>query len=458
MNTINNLPFTQLLNLLSENGSKDITFDNLKEELLRLDENDTPIYNVILKEEDDLCMIYYSNNKSENDLGTSCRSYIIDKKTLKPIATQFNKIIRNDDAIDILKETNWDNVVVQKCYEGTMLLVYNHSGKWYVSTRRYINANESCWIRKKSYGELFEEAREGKFEFDDLNPDYCYHMILVHHENKNIVCYDELGSEYKELYHVMTTEKYTLNEITDYYINDNIKVIEEEQFDDLNNLLTELKFINRASEYNKRILSEGFILKVYDGEVHKSNFKILKLQTEIYKKIASMKPNNSNEHQSYLELYQKDKLMEVLPYFTQHKKDIIRRLHQSMKMLSQELLDLYYITRKKGNPEIYSKLKEQYKKALFNLHGIYIQYKSKEFNNNNTDQLNIAKSINIHNVYNYLKKSIEPKDLRQMFYERRLLLSDEDILKNEQEDDKKKFLNRSCEFIDIQTELMFGNN
>jgi hypothetical protein len=50
-----------------------------------------------------------------------------------------------------------------------------------------------------------------------------------------------------------------------------------------------------------------------------------------------VKPNNSNPHQSYLELYQKDKLMELLPFFTPYKKDffpIIEIMKQTLGSVS----------------------------------------------------------------------------------------------------------------------------
>ena len=38
----------------------------------------------------------------------------------------------------------------------------------------------------------------------------------------------------------------------------------------------------------------------------------------IYEKLIKLKPNNSNIHQSYLELFQKDKLNDFLPYFSKY--------------------------------------------------------------------------------------------------------------------------------------------
>ena len=74
---------------------------------------------------------------------------------------------------------------------------------------------------------------------------------------------------------------------------------------------------------------------------------MIKLQTEMYQKISKIKPNNSNIYQCYLELYQKDKLQFYLPFVTKYYYDIIKRINNSMRTLSKEILNIYHVTRKK---------------------------------------------------------------------------------------------------------------
>jgi len=202
------LTINDFISDLSDKKGSNITFDELKNELLKKDEDGKQIYHINIKEDDNLAMIFYNTvHDNFTKLEESLRSYIIEKTTLDPIASQFNKIIYNDDAVNFIKNKNWNNVVVQPCYEGTMLLVFNYNDKWYVTTRRCLDSNKSKWIKNKSYRQLFDDAMEGKFTFDDLDKNLCYHFVLVHYKNKNIVTYSGLGEEYKELYHVMTTKK-----------------------------------------------------------------------------------------------------------------------------------------------------------------------------------------------------------------------------------------------------------
>ena len=429
-----------------------ISFDDLKTELYKVDKDGCRVYNLNVKENDDLALIYYSDQRHDELPGTpleqSCKSYILEKATLDPIATQFNKIIYNEDAIEFLEDKKWSDVIVQKCYEGTMLLVFYHKDKWYVTTRRCLDASDSIWIKGRSYLDMFNEATKGKLNFDNLNKNYCYHFILVHYKNKNIVTYNRFGPEYKKIFHSMTSEKHTLK-----IINVDVPGIDKipvEHFRNLKSILKELSFMSIKDENYRKITEEGFILRYGDS----SNFIIMKLQTPIYQKIKKMKPNNSNVNQIYLELYQKDSLSVYLPYFTKFTGNITNRIHNAMKHLSKEVMDLYHCTRQKKNPQIYEQLPNSYKQVLYNLHRLYIEFRKPDFKdretNHNLESIQELKtqhprSINIHDVYYYLK-SLPPKNLRQLFFDRIAMLKNENNL----------FLIQKCISINTQTALMFS--
>jgi hypothetical protein len=402
--------------------------------------NELKTHKISVKQHEDLAILYYNTDtKLLDPLEQSCRSVIIEKDTLKIIGSQFNKIIQNTDAITKLKTVDWTKVVVEKSYEGTLLLVFWHKDKWYVTTRRCINAVDSVWVKNRSYRDLFDEAITNKFTLDELNKNYCYHFVLVHHNNRNIVNYNFLlGREYKEVFHVMTTEKYTLNEV-EHKINDSVRNAEKVTFDSLDKLLEQLQQINANDINNHRITEEGFVLRVYDGK----QFTVYKLQTEVYQYLMKLKPNNSNVHQGYLELYQKDKLADYLPYFTKYNNDIVKRINATMKTLSKELLDLYHCTRQKKSPEVYNILSDTYKKILYELHGLYINNRKQDFqeNSNNNQE---SKSINVHDVYYFLKQ-MSAMDLRNLLLDRMMLL----------EKDEATFINKNCIYTTTQTMLMF---
>lgn len=453
--TYENIPINLLITKLSATKQTPVSFEDLKTELNTKDVNNNPKYYMSLKEDDNLCMIF-NNLVPENDirdqqiveLEKSCKSIIIDKRTLKPIVSQYNKILYNNEAITFLKDKQWSNVCVQKCYEGTLIIVFNHNDTWYVTTRRCLNAKDSTWVRNNSYYDMFVDAMENKFTFDDLNKDYCYHFILVHYKNRNIVNYGHLGHDYKELFHISTTEKYTLKEL-DLKINNNVKSIQEETFTTLDDLIIELKKYDEQDKKKHCVTFEGYILKYYTGPVHQSPFITLKLQTDIYETLMKLKPNNSNLFQCYLELYQKDKLNDFLPYFTKYGLDVIKRIHGSMQTISKEMLDLYHMTRGRKNEEIYGNLPNQYKKCLYEIHGIYVKSRSNDFVNGKdiTEEKmdgNI-RSINVFDIYKYLK-NLPFTELRQIYHDR-IKLAD---------DSKNSFINKNCINTMTQSTLMFN--
>lgn len=447
MDLSSNIAMVKFINNLKK-STPNFTVNDFKDIITKKEDS---VYYLNFKEDDDLIMVYYDNLPKGGEAPTSyalennTRSCILEKDTLKAVATQFNKIIYNEDTIKYLDKYNWDKVIVEKCYEGTTILVYHHKDKWYVSTRRCLDANDSTWVKYKSYREMFDEAIKDKFDYADLDKNYCYYFILLHHKNKNIVNYSYLGDEYVEIIHTMTVEKYTIKEV-DYTINSKVSKTDIIQFASKDDMLKSLCDIDDDNKTKKKITTEGFIIKAYSGEVKTSPFTMLKVQTDIYQKLMKLKPNNSNTYQSYMELYQKDKLKDYLVYFNKYSNLIIRRIHLSMRNISIEILNLYHNTRKKQNENVYNILKEQYRKVLYGLHGIYIQMRKRGFHDE--IQMETQKSVTIHDVYFYLK-SLPPDQLRQLFYERLELIKEGSI---------DAYINKDCLCTKTITVLMFPDD
>lgn len=441
-------PFTNLVNSLTTSLSHKPSFTELKEELMKTNANEQRIYKVGLKENDTMAIVYYDDvanieeNRSDEiiNLEKSLRSLVIDKTNLSILGSQLNKILYNSDALEDLKSVKWENIVVQKCYEGTVLMVLNHNDQWYVTTRRCLNASTSLWIRNKSYMDMFNDAIKDKLVLDQLNKNHVYYFVLLHHRNRNIVNYDYLGKQYAYLVHTMTLER---SEEGFKEINENLgeAVLYPETltFSSLDQLQNMLREIGKQDEHNKEISTEGFILKVKND----NNFRTYKLQTEIYQKLIKLKPNNSNIHQSYLELYQNDALKDYLLFTSKYQNEVINRINKAIKTVSLEVLNLYHATRRKQNPEVYSALKDNYKKVLYGLHGLYIENRKKDFEESSSHQKN--KSITIHDVYHFIK-NLPSSHLRQLFLERYIMLDEGKIT---------QYLNPQCIYTTTHTSLMF---
>lgn len=420
--------------------------------------------NLKFKEDDDLLLLYSETNlRTDDELDNSVKSVIIDKHTLKPITTQFNKLIYNDDALTFLSDKPWEKISVKYCYEGTMILVFYMYNKWYVCTRKCLDAKTSFWIKNCSYYDLFMDAIKDKFTFDDLDTKFCYHFILLHHKNKNIVDYREFGREYKNVAHAMTTELETFKKIK-HVINDKIIYPAEFSYTSLQETLKHLDELSQRDKEKKCVTIEGYIVEyVNDGVI-----TLLKLQTNLYKYISEIKPNVSNLDAMFLELYQKDKLIEIIPYFSINGRDVVKRIHSAVCCVCDEILHIYHCTRNHSNPELYSILSASYKGLLYSIHGVYLSKYKRELKNKETPvttsttvetqseqmlksvraqarkELGESKSISIHDVYECVKNA-ESYRLKQLFIDR---------LKLFEHTYAREFLCYDCDDAFIQGKLM----
>jgi len=389
--------------------------------------------------EDDHFIIVFSdtNDLTGNSLIDENKSVIICKQNYAPIVSQFNKIIYNEDAEKFMSDKNWDEFTFKHCYEGTMIMVFYAYEKWYVCTRKCLDASKSTWIKGISYYELFIDAIAGKFKLDDLDKNYCYHFILVHHRNRNIVDYSYINNYYKNVSIAMVTEKYTFKKV-DYKVNGVIYPTEY-KFSNIDKMKEHLELISRTNETTHHITTEGIIIEYIEKD-GSNNITLLKMQTPIYKRIESMKPNTSNLDAMFLELYQKDKLKNIMSFFTKQEYEVFRRINTSMRTISNEFLNIYHMTRGHKNEELYEHLPKSYKCALYIIHGIYLKKREKE----KESELGDKKSIVIHDVYKCLK-SLDSKILRNIYVDR---------LKLVKSDEFKNILILECFDTIIQGELM----
>jgi len=387
--------------------------------------NDDNVIKISYKEDEFHMIIYSENNqRSGNYIDDETKSIIIDKTTLQPIVTQFNKLYYNGETEDFLYDKNWNDVVVKKCFEGTMIIVFYSHDKWYVCTRKCLDAKKSYWIHNMSYYDLFMESINDKFALEDLDKNLCYHFILIHYLNKNIVDYSVYGEHYKLVALAMTTEKHTFQRVQ-YHINDKVLYPDIMKFNNIIEAQKALRNISDGDMDTYNISTEGFIIEHYNN----GKLTLLKLQTPIYNYISSVKPNVSNCDEMFLELYQYDNLVSVVPYFSDHCSEVVNRIHSAVKTMSMEILNFYHLTRSHKNEELYESLPSSYKTALYKIHGLYL-YKIKKENEklNNAivvDEFREQKSITVHDVYICLKQ-LEPYVLRKMFTDRLDLLDKHD--------------------------------
>lgn len=443
-----------LINSLNLNN--DYSFDILKNKFY------SNLYTIL--EDDNLFMISENENipvksiteldRDLNKFFTNYISHIFTKNKFKYI-TSFPKVSYTNNLAKIYLKNNqdkWDEFTIAQSFEGPYVQLFFYN-KWYISTNKNLESKNIYGNCNKCIRDYFIDT--GKCttqDIDKLNKEHCYHFIILHNKLKHIVQYTNLGHDYKEIALVNITKSGIYgNKFTEFNtevcISQSIK-FEDFQFlkpmiyhfscfDEMEATLDKITYDNAVF---KRISTEGFIIK------HKTKTQIvfLKLQTEIYCQIDKLKPLTQNNYQTYLELYQHDKLNDILPYISKYSNEIIHRINLSMRTLSREILNIYHTTRKKKNCDLYDCLSDSYKKILYGIHGLYIKGRRKDFINGKEIEGKDTRSITVHDIYYYIK-NLPIDQLKQLYLDRLDFMNNMIII---------PYLNLNCIYTLTQSRLM----
>lgn len=357
-------------------------------------------------------LIYLTYQENTNDLTQierECRSVVLDRQTLKVISYSMDEIYTQDQRL--LSKLDTTSHTIYECLEGTFLSVYYFNDKWYVSTRRCLDAQKSEWLSKKSHYDLMMECVSDGF-FDNLNNNYNYYFVLQHHENKGVVDYTKrYGKEYKRLVLSFIRDKQTHELLTDVchsqtLTNYGVKLIEE--LSDMNLLKEQSNCENIFSgvEY------EGLLVRITDDTT-----KYLRLPTERYMRYSEVMPNAQNKYVAFLKLYQTGTLKEHIKYVpenisiknpvTSATYDTVGVVDSCFQVLVKELYNLFRLmyNLKHGeqmNKHLYQLLPAGYHDALYKIKGIFfrkrLEYNEKKIANYKLTERDIYYLLKSYNL------------------------------------------------------------
>lgn len=395
----------ELSNFLLSNYIAESDIENLKSNLYKV--------GILLKDykEENLLLLYNryeTSNKQPVEL--ECRSVVVNRETRDIVCYTCPTPIYNMDALSYMLKHPNDSKEYYECYEGSLLSLFNFGGKWFLSSRRCLNSENSV-VNDSSHYNMFMEvlAQDGYENFEDFtkycNTEYTYHFVLIHHNNMNIVDYtSDFGENYKRLCFIFARDSKTHTEINSEdlmcnFLSNNIFL--PKKLEDASHFDT----INQTCDMVTKPSSEGIVVKV--------NGMILKLQTIQYQFYKTIGPDK-NLFSGFLKLYQSNKLVEyfknninsekyskiVNPTNTNESFDTIGTIDALFKVCTSELYHLFHILwdseGKHTNAELYKILPKEYKNILFHLRGIFFRNR-KHFAESENEFLTIK------NVYNYIK-------------------------------------------------------
>ena len=406
------------------------------------------IPDITIKEDDNIILIantFKNNITTLSELENECKNIILDKN-LNILVYTSNSLYYNDDAKFFTINNNINinyTKEIYESYEGTILTIFNYDNKWYLSTRKCIDADLSKWY-DKTYNILFCETINDTFEnfTNKLNENNYYSFVLVHYENKNIIDYSSrFGKEYKKLIHLSTKNTKTHEEIETEIFNDFSYILKQKALSDYNLLNNE----NKKLEINLPLNLEGLIIKLKCNKTNKTI--LLKYQTNAYNIINKIKPNYNCLLKIFIELYKKQLLKEHISYFPNNKQiklfdsannsyniyNTIGIIDLIFKILTSELFEIFKLLYNlkdcsHKNSILYESLPKKYKIILYKIRGIYFNKKDYLINKTKTNIINYTKTnLKIIDIYNILKQ-LDIEFLIKLLKSRNSIISNENFI------------------------------
>lgn len=363
-----------------------------------------------------------------------CRSLVIDRSTLKIISYSCETPYLNMKGMKYLTENSNETQIINQCYEGTMLSVFNHNDKWYVSTRRCLDSQESIIhpeIEQKqmSHYEMFDDVlkKAGYIDFNDfskkLDPSNSYYFVLIHHKNKHTIDYtNKFGNEYGRvcLTAIRDTEMRELDIYKDKVDFASYDDTSDDSSDSNIFVSKNLESFETLTNYNEPIESEGVVIRVWDEKMNKNH--LIKLQHMNYQ-FSQAIGSDKNIFKGLIYLYQNNKLIEyfdktsnnesvkkiVNPLNTSMSYDTVGTIDAMFKVCASELFVLFknlwsLKTGKQQNTQLYEHLPKEYRDIMYLIRGIY--YK-KKFIDKDKESITPDDIKNTHlklgDIYNCLK-------------------------------------------------------
>jgi len=437
------------INEYKKNNNK-IIIENLKKKLYEE-------YSIMTKynENENVMLLYHKFDMPTNsDFEQECRSLVLDIETFKIISYTCPNPIINKKAQQFLLNNNDLKLDIYKCYEGTVISLFNHKNKWFLSTRRCLDSKESIWTDTNYHDMFMDVINKENITFDEfvskLNPNLGYYFILIHYKNKHVIDYtSQFGQDYTKLCLVFIRNKDTQCEIDDYKLDNYKHIFYPEQ-------MTMEEFSNENQQLTINVDIEGIIIKTIKDN---KNY-LFKLQTNSYQFCKAI-GQDSNIIKGYLYLYQTDSLKNYIknnknidkinnPYNDTESYDTIGVVDCVFKVLTSELFELYKLLWKLTNGQhqnlnLYKILPKEFKDILYGLRGLYFKIKAEK------------KLFGIKDIYQYIK-NIEVEQLCALLRQRKLMFNwiASDNNKNETLNIFKTISNH-CDKINIKLMAIFIN-
>ena len=290
---------------------------------------------------------------SRDDYIRKSRGIILDFDKKKIINTSIEGCLDNSSFFEIVKD--WDDIVIEECLDGVLLNLYYDNDTWKISTKFCVNADESKFRSEKSFRKLFDEINT--LDFNTFDKHYTYSLLLQHKNARNISLINQ-----NSIYHLESTNNISNDKIQ-------IKIGEYKypkilKYQKLINLIN----VNTFEQLKKNVENlhwchPGYIIYSKDR-----NFKT-KLENPNFKKVNDLVKDHGDINYLLLDShYSKKNSDTLLKYFPEYK-DKLLKINNAFYDYTLNLHEFYMECKVYRN---YVDLERKYKKALCDLHNLFI--------------------------------------------------------------------------------------
>lgn len=156
--------------------------------------------NIVFKRHGNLLITKYTNEGKYGSLiERRCRGSIIDIENNNIVCPSIEGAINYSD---FKSQVPFKYCAVEENIEGSLINVYFYNGRWNVSTKYNINADESRFRGKNTFRQQFDKLFDWSVIEPKLKTNFCYSFVLCDKENKMVTPISQ-----NKLYHIETINR-----------------------------------------------------------------------------------------------------------------------------------------------------------------------------------------------------------------------------------------------------------
>jgi T4 RnlA family RNA ligase len=140
----------------------------------------TEQFAICVKKVDDLLVLNYNqiDSPKTHPIVMECRSLILEAETLKVVSRSFDRFFNLGEALNVMPDIDWNKAVAYEKVDGSLIKIYEHNGRWNISTKGTAYGESDCMGYGITFAELVYQALG--IDDDETFQDLCHQADLWH--------------------------------------------------------------------------------------------------------------------------------------------------------------------------------------------------------------------------------------------------------------------------------------